>query len=558
MLEKKFEDILYNSTENETIEFKAAQNNFKIHTFGKYFSALSNEANLNGKEVAWLVFGVNDPKTYRGTDKFIVGTQFKKESEAMNKMKQELKEEMSNNLSFTEVTEKVIKGKRVIFFGIPAALKGLPTTYQGRAYGRTGESIDTLSTYEMKKIYNQTSEDWSKMIVEDATIEDLSKEAIKMAREKYKVKNSSLADEVDDWDDVTFLNKAKITLKSKITNTAIILLGNPESTSLLNNAQINVSWILKDQDNIEIDYEHFSAPMLINIDKIYNKIRNLNYRYIADDSIFPTETKKYDSYVLRESLNNAIAHQDYTLNGKINLVEYPNKVVISNVGEFLPESIEYVINSDTPSEIYRNQFLADAMVSLNMIDTIGSGIKKMMNIQMKRTFPLPTYDITDKGALNPKVQVTIFGEIIDENYTKLLVQNSDLSLRDVMLLDKVQKNVRIDKRDADNLRKQKLIEGRYPNIIIASHVANLTGKKNEYLKDAGLNNDYYKAMIVTMLEKYPKSTKQEIFSLLEDKLPNVLDKQQKMKKVDNLLQSLSRGGKIKSTGRGSGSGWIKQ
>ncbi|TDM40565.1 hypothetical protein ETI10_07970 [Macrococcoides goetzii] len=127
-----------------------------------------------------------------------------------------------------------------------------------------------------------------------------------------------------------------------------------------------------------------------------------------------------------------------------------------------------------------------------------------------------------------------------------------------MLLDKVQKNVRIDKRDADNLRKQKLIEGRYPNIIIASHVANLTGKKNEYLKDAGLNNDYYKAMIVTMLEKYPESTKQEIFSLLEDKLPNVLDKQQKMKKVDNLLQSLSRSGKIKPTGRGSGSGWIKQ
>ena len=118
------------------------------------------------------------------------------------------------------------------------------------------------------------------------------------------------------------------------------------------------------------------------------------------------------------------------------------------------------------------------MVSLNMIDTIGSGIKKMMNIQMKRTFPLPTSDITDKGALNPKVQVTIFGEIIDENYTKLLVQNSELSLREVMLLDKVQKNVRIDKRDA------------------------------------GLNNDYYKAMIVTMLEKYPKSTKQEIFSLL--------------------------------------------
>ncbi|MFC3900087.1 RNA-binding domain-containing protein [Aliicoccus persicus] len=558
MLEKKFEDILYNSSENETVEFKAAQRNFNIHLLGKYFSALSNEASLSGKEVAWLVFGVNDPKKYRGTDKFIVGTHYKKEKGDMNKTKQQLKELVNNNLSFTEIAEKFIEGKRVIFFGIPASLRGIPTTYQDKAYGRTGESIDILSAYEMKKIYNQTSEDWSKMIVEDASIEDLNNEAIKVARDRFKVKNSNLVDEVDTWDDETFLNKAKITRKSKITNTAIILLGNPESTELLNNAQINVSWILKDQDNIEIDYEHFSAPMLINIDNIYNKIRNLNYRYIADDSLFPTETKKYDSYVLREALNNAIAHQDYGLNGKINLVEYPNKVVISNVGEFLPESIEYVINSGTPSEIYRNQFLADAMVSLNMIDTIGSGIKKMMNIQMKRTFPLPSYDITDKGALNPKVKVTIFGEIIDENYTKLLVQNSELSLKDVMLLDKVQKNVRIKKSDADCLRRQKLIEGRYPNIIIASHVADITGKKNEYLKDAGLNNDYYKAMIMTMLEKYPKSTKQEILSLLEDKLPNILDNQQKMKKVDNLLQSLSRSGKIKSTGRGLGAGWIKQ
>ncbi|WP_241959709.1 hypothetical protein [Mammaliicoccus vitulinus] len=61
-----------------------------------------------------------------------------------------------------------------------------------------------------------------------------------------------------------------------------------------------------------------------------------------------------------------------------------------------------------------------------------------------------------------------------------------------------------------------------------------------------------------MLEKYPNSSKQEVISLLEDKLPNILDKQQKMKKVDNLLQSLSREGKIKSTGRGLGAKWIKQ
>ena len=33
----------------------------------------------------------------------------------------------------------------------------------------------------------------------------------------------------DSWEDKTFLDKAKITINTKITNTAILLLGKPES-----------------------------------------------------------------------------------------------------------------------------------------------------------------------------------------------------------------------------------------------------------------------------------------------------------------------------------------
>ncbi|MBQ7422888.1 MAG: hypothetical protein IJV27_12225 [Prevotella sp.] len=46
--------------ENEVVEFKKAENNFDFDDLGKYFSALSNEANLRGREFAWLVFGVED------------------------------------------------------------------------------------------------------------------------------------------------------------------------------------------------------------------------------------------------------------------------------------------------------------------------------------------------------------------------------------------------------------------------------------------------------------------------------------------------------------------
>lgn len=62
---------LLSRAENEVVEFKAAKNNFDIDDLGKYFSALSNEANLRERDFGWLVFGV-DNKTHE-----MVGTNFK-------------------------------------------------------------------------------------------------------------------------------------------------------------------------------------------------------------------------------------------------------------------------------------------------------------------------------------------------------------------------------------------------------------------------------------------------------------------------------------------------
>ena len=83
-------------------------------------------------------------------------------------------------------------------------------------------------------------------------------------------------------------------------------------------------------------------------------------------------------------LHNCIAHQDYRLRGRINVVEEQDSILVTNLGHFIPESVEAVILRDAPPEKYRNPFLAQAMVNLNMIDTIGSGIKRMFLKQRQR------------------------------------------------------------------------------------------------------------------------------------------------------------------------------
>jgi ATP-dependent DNA helicase RecG len=125
---------------------------------------------------------------------------------------------------------------------------------------------------EIERIRLQaTEEDWSSQLCTGADLSDLSPEAILKARASYKTKNPHLIEEIDQWDDITFLNKAKVCIKGKITRTAILLLGKPESDHFINPATSKVSWILKDRDNIEKDYQHFGCPLLLNVEEIYQK-----------------------------------------------------------------------------------------------------------------------------------------------------------------------------------------------------------------------------------------------------------------------------------------------
>src|SRR5690606_25317447 len=266
------------------------------------------------------------------------------------------------------------------------------------------------------------------------------------------------AEDVPTWDDTTFLNKARVTIKGKITHTAIVLLGLPESAHFINPAVAQITWILKGADGVEKDYQHFYTPLLLAVDEVYQKIRNLKYRYLMDGTLFPEEVDQYDPYIIREALSNAIAHQDYRMRGRITIVEKEDSTLtFQNYGSFLPKSIENVILNDTPEQQYRNTFLVNAMMQLNLIDTIGSGIRRMFIKQREKFFPMPDYDFA-----NNRVQVKITGKVLNIDYARKLAELPELSLDNIIALDQVQKNHLINDEDAYDLRKKGLIEGRKP------------------------------------------------------------------------------------------------
>jgi ATP-dependent DNA helicase RecG len=532
-----FNELISLPAENECVEFKEANRTFDFDKLGEYFSSLSNEANLMNKQCSWLVFGVVD-KTRKVCD-----TQYRPDRKDLDSLKREIADKTTGRITFIEIYELNLPDGRVIMFQIPPAPSGIPVAWDGHYFGRDGESTVALNISEIDTIRNQSkNEDWSAHICESATIDDLDADAIAQARLIFKNKQPQLAAEVDSWDNETFLNSAKITINSKITKAAILLLGKSVSEHYISPAQGKISWILKGTDNVELDYFHFSIPFLLNVDKVFQRIRNLRYRYMKEGSLFPEETDTYDPYVIREALHNCIAHQDYTMGGKITVVEFPDKLVFSNEGRFIPKSIDDVLIRNSPDRYYRNRFLAEAMVNLKMIDTVGSGIKRMFKKQRERFFPMPEYQIDATS-----VSVEIIGKILDMNYAIALAKYSALSLTDIVLLDKIQKKKQPTDDEAKYLKEKKLIEGRKPNFHISIAVAEKTGQKAEYLKHRGIDDEYCRKMIRDYLKKFKKGTRKDFDKLLLSKFSDVLNDKQKQHKVKNLLQAMKTKGEIELT-----------
>lgn len=520
--------------ESEVVEFKKAENNFDFDDLGKYFSAMSNEANLRGLDFAWLIFGYDEKKHE------IVGTSYKNGEGALNNLKHDFSQHTTDGQTFREIIPIEIDGKRILMFKIPASPRNIVMKWKGIAYGRDGESLKPLNQSKQDEIRRQTpAPDWSAEIVPDATIDDLDEVAIAKARKMFKkVHSRILAEEVNRWSTEEFLSKCELMVNGKLTRAAIILLGKMFSDSKLRPAVAEVTWTLRDEKQDVVDYEHFSVPFILTVDEILAKIHNLTLREMPGGTLFPDTMKQYDDYTIREALHNCIAHQDYTLRQRINFVENPGFLYYANGGSFIPGTLENALATNGPQRFFRNACLCKAMVHFNMIDTVSRGIKKMFTEQMERRFPMPDYEIDNEKK---EVAVRIYGNTINERYTKLLKDNDTLTLHDCISLDAIQKGHRIDDKIAQDLLKRGLIEGEAPNYTISLGVAKASRQLPQYTKAKGLDKARLKQMVLQLLQNAGKegARREIIYDYLKDLLPSNKSQEQQLRYLGRLLVEMN-------------------
>ena len=525
-------------------EFKNLKNSFCGDEKDDVISYVSAIANMEGGH---LVIGVHD-KTLEivGTDTYNYDRQ-----KAILRLAERCVNLSTEGLDIDEfITDDT--NRKVWVIHIPKHLPKRPVFAHNKAWQRIEDSLVEMTTERMSAILDEpifSETDWSAQIVSDATIDDLDEVAIAKARMMFKKVHSRIPEaEVNAWSVETFLSKCGIMKNGGITRAAIILLGKYESAFKLRPAVAQVTWTRRDEKQDVVDYEHFTVPFILTVDEILSKIENLTMREMPGGTLFPDTMKQYDDYTIREALHNCIAHQDYTMQQRINFVENPTYLYYSNAGAFIPGTLENALTNEEPQAYFRNKCLCRAMVDFNMIDTVSRGIKKMFNEQWRRHFPMPDYEI---DAKNRKVSVRIYGNEINKRYTNLLKTNNSLTLWDCISLDAVQKGRTIHEDVAQDLLNRGLIEGEAPNYTISLGIAKATRQLQGYTRQKGLDKEKIKQMILQYLKNAGTdgAKRDSIYEYVKDVMPQVKTHEQQLRLLGDILSALSVDKLIYAKGR---------
>lgn len=287
--------------EQAVVEFKS--NFAEPEKIGAYLSGLANTAALQGRDRAWLVWGVED-----GSHR-VLGTVFDPFGQKIgNQSLQMWLQVMTQPRADFAFHELDCDGLRVVMLEIHPA-RAAPMAFQHTRYIRVDSHLVKLADYPSHeaRLWNAlgTSEDWTGVVVPEATLDDLDPQAVAAARVRFAEylvrgepdasKHQTIRSEVAALTVPTLLNKARVTKQGRVTRAALLLLGKDESSHFLAPADAKMTWVLRDAGNDTVTSQPFGIPFLLATEQLFTRIRNVTLDHMPDGSLFPTPVPQYDT-----------------------------------------------------------------------------------------------------------------------------------------------------------------------------------------------------------------------------------------------------------------------
>lgn len=417
------------------------------------------------------------------------------------------------------------KSGRVVVIDVPPRPIGRVFKFEDVPLMRVGEELKPMSDAYYCKIIQEQEPDFSELICDGITIDDLDDDAIRVMKEKYakKQKNQMFLT----LPKGRILSDLKLTVEGRVTYGALLLVGKAEIIARkLPQAEIRVEY-RNSLGKIPFDNRiAYMKPFFLMIDELWHDINLRNGSFPVNEGSYIFNVPYFNEEVIRESINNAVAHRDYRRQSETVIKLYPQQMTIVNAGGF-PHgvTVENILNvPSTP----RNRLLADVLAKTGIVERSGQGVDKIFYDTLSEGKKEPDYSKSDDFH----VELTLSSVMHDQGFAifidsvqKGLPDEQKLSVHEIMTLVKIrdgENSARLDKLVVRKLLDRKLIEKRGKtkgtNYILCRSYFEYAGDIAAYARKSDWDEDQMRMMVFSHLAKYQSAKMGDFASLFEGHL----------------------------------------
>lgn len=440
---------------------------------------------------------------------------------------------------------------RVLVIDVPPRPIGTVFKFEDVPLMRVGEELKPMSDEVYLNIIQEKEPDFSQQICETATLDDLDAEAIRILKDKYaKKQNNKLFLTLSDGQ---VLNDLNLVIEGKVTNAAVILLGREE---FLKKTYPQASIMLEyrhSESQIPFDNRiSYAQPFFIMIDRLWHDIDIRNGKFQIKEGPYIFDVPYFNEEVIREAVNNAIAHRDYLRNSETVIKLYPQRLVIINAGG-LPHGVT-LDNILTVPSTPRNRLLSDVLSKTGIVERSGQGVDKIFYNTLSEGKQAPDYSHSDAFKVELILSATIEDKafaLFIESVQQGLAEENKLSVFEIIALDKIRRNGydrSISKDMLNTLATKHLIEKRGKtngiHYMLCRGYYEFTDNKAEYSRKSDWDLSQMESVILPFLSKYGKAKMGDFAKLLEGHLTR--------RQVRVYIQQMVDRKVLVSEGKGSG------
>ena len=389
------------SDETPYVEFK--HNNFTPDMIGQDISALANSAALHEKRCAYMLWGIDD-KTHE-----IVGTDHNLQSlkKGQQELENWLRSMLSKNADF-EYHSVMLQGKTVGVLIIPQAVNQT-VSFQKLDCIRIGSYTKKLNEYPVLQ-----AKLWDKL--RNLKFEErYAKQDLPLAQALQALNCTAYFDMLnlpqptDNEGIAHYMQSEEILVEQDnglfaITNLGAILFAKKLTDfPRLSRKAIR---IVQYSGNNRLDLRRENI-ILQGYATGFEALIQYAKAILPAQEIIEGATRKtktvYPILAIRESIANALIHQDFAITGAGPLIEFfPNRIEITNPGTILVD-INRII--DTPPKS-RNEKLAALMRRLKLCEELGTGWDKIVLTCEAYMLPAPKINLYEEST-----KVSLFAEL---------------------------------------------------------------------------------------------------------------------------------------------------